>query len=89
MDILKPKYLIFGTGALGSVLSGLLQESGCIVTYVGRGKHFKAVQEEGLKLTGIWGEHYIPSSEIKGFTDSNKIQKKFSVILLLCEIYAH
>ena len=82
VDLPKPKYLIFGTGALGSVLGGLLQESGCIVTYVGRGKHFKAVGEKGLKITGIWGEHYIPSSEIKGFMDSSKIQRKFSVILL-------
>jgi 2-dehydropantoate 2-reductase len=82
VDISKPKYLIFGTGALGSVLGGLLQESGCDVTYVGRGKHFKAVQENGLKITGIWGEHYIPASLILGFVDPNKIQKKFSVILL-------
>ena len=82
VDLSKPKYLIFGTGALGSVLGGFLQESGCDVTYVGRGEHFKAVQEKGLKITGIWGEHYIPAPEINGFSDPTKIREKFSVILL-------
>lgn len=78
----KPKYLIFGTGALGSVFGGFLQESGCDVTYVGRGEHFRAILENGLKITGIWGEHYIPESKIKGFSDSSMIREKFSVILL-------
>ena len=82
VDLSKPKYLIFGMGALGSVFGGLLQKSGCDVTYVGRGEHFKAVQEKGLKITGIWGEHYIPASEINGFSDPTKIRGKFSVILL-------
>lgn len=78
----RPKYLIFGTGALGSVFGGLLQESGFDVTYVGRGEHFRAILENGLKITGIWGEHYIPASKIKGFSDSSMIREKFSVILL-------
>jgi 2-dehydropantoate 2-reductase len=81
-DLVKPKYLVFGTGALGSVFGGLLQENGCDLTYVGRGEHFKAVQERGLKITGIWGDHQIPPSQIKGFLDSTKILEKFSVILL-------
>jgi 2-dehydropantoate 2-reductase len=81
-DFVKPKYLVFGTGALGSVFDGLLQESGCDVTYVGRGEHFKAVQERGLRITGIWGEHYISASQVKGVSDSTKISGKFSVILL-------
>lgn len=78
----KPKYIIFGTGALGSVFGGLLQNSGCDVTYIGRGVHFKAVMDLGLKITGIWGEHYIPPSGIKGFMDSNRVREKFSVVLL-------
>jgi 2-dehydropantoate 2-reductase len=82
VDLSKPKYLIFGTGALGSVLGGFLQESGCDVTYIGRGEHFKVVLEKGLKITGIWGEHSIPASQINGFSDSTMIGKKFAVILL-------
>jgi 2-dehydropantoate 2-reductase len=77
-----PRYLVFGAGAIGSVLGGFLQEIGCDVTYVGRGAHFEAVQEKGLKITGIWGEHYIPADRIKGFSYDDSSSEKYSVILL-------
>lgn len=82
VDLSRPKYLIFGMGALGSIFGGFLQESGCYVTYVGRGEHFKAVLEKGLKITGIWGDHTISASEIDGFSDPTAIGGKFDVILL-------
>lgn len=76
-----PEYLIFGTGAIGSVFGGLLQDNGHSVSYIGRGSHFKAALKNGLKITGIWGEHYIPPTRISEF-DRPKTDKKFSVILL-------
>jgi 2-dehydropantoate 2-reductase len=48
--------LIMGAGALGSVFGGFLssiQE----VSLVGKGAHIQEVKKEGLKITGIWGEH--------------------------------
>jgi 2-dehydropantoate 2-reductase len=78
----RPRYLIFGTGALGSVFGALLFMSDCQVTFVGRGEHFEAIRKNGLKITGIWGEHCIPAAHIDGFVDASKIQEKFSVILL-------
>jgi 2-dehydropantoate 2-reductase len=77
-----PRYLVFGAGAIGSVLGGFLQEIGCDVTYAGRGAHFKAMQEKGLKITGLWGEHYIPAGRIKGFSFDDSSSEKYSVILL-------
>jgi 2-dehydropantoate 2-reductase len=74
--------LVFGAGAIGSVLGGFLQEIGCDVTYAGRGAHFKAMQEKGLKITGLWGEHYIPAGRIKGFSFDDSSSEKYSVILL-------
>ncbi len=66
----KTDYLIFGAGALGNVIGGRLQETGCSVAYVSRGApHFRAVMEKGLRITGIWGEHYAPSERIEGFAD--------------------
>lgn len=50
--------------------------------YVGRGEHFRAVLGKGLEITGIWGEHSIPASEINGFSDPAAICGKFDVILL-------
>jgi 2-dehydropantoate 2-reductase len=78
----RPKYLILGTGAIGSVLGGLLQESGCDVTYLGRGRHFTAALEKGLRITGIWGEHFVPADKMKGFTNYTLIEEKFQAILL-------
>jgi 2-dehydropantoate 2-reductase len=77
-----PRYLVFGAGAIGSVLGGFLQEIGCDVTYAGRGAHFRAMQEKGLKITGIWGEHCIPAGRIKGFSYDDSTNEKYSVILL-------
>jgi 2-dehydropantoate 2-reductase len=78
------RYLVFGAGAIGSVVGGFLQEIGCDVTYAGRGAHFRAMQDKGLKITGIWGDHHIPADRIEGFSydDSNSSKEMYSAILL-------
>jgi 2-dehydropantoate 2-reductase len=78
----NPSYLIYGAGALGSVLGGFLQKIGRRVTYAGRGAHFQALQEHGLKITGIWGEHFIPPEEIDALTSAEPSRKRYSTILL-------
>ena len=78
----NPSYLIYGAGALGSVLGGFLQKIGRRVTYAGRGAHFQALQEHGLKITGIWGEHFIPPEEIDALTSAEASRKRYSTILL-------
>lgn len=51
MDILKSKkILIFGTGAVGGYYGGLLHKVGFDVTFVARGKNYKALKEKGLTL---------------------------------------
>lgn len=78
----SPSYLIYGAGALGSVLGGFLQKIGRRVTYVGRGAHFQALQEHGLKITGIWGDHFIPPEEIDALSSQGGSEKRYSTILL-------
>jgi 2-dehydropantoate 2-reductase len=75
-------YLIFGTGAMGSVLAGFLQDIGCQVTMIGRGNHFSALKARGLRVTGIWGDRYIPPENVRGFSDPQQISDRFPVILL-------
>ena len=58
------------------MLGGFLQKIGRRVTYVGRGEHFRAIQEKGLMITGIWGDHFVPPEEIDalpgtGFRERN------------------
>ncbi len=78
--LLSPRYLIYGAGAIGSVLAGFLHKIGCSVTVAGRGEHFRALLERGLRIDGIWGEHYVPAEEIR--TLSSNSEERFSVILL-------
>ncbi len=51
------RVLIMGAGALGSVLGGFLAKAGYDVTLVGRPKHMDAIRGDGLRITGIFGEH--------------------------------
>lgn len=50
------RYLIMGTGALGTVFGGLLAETGREVAFLGRGLHYEHLLTRGLRIDGIWGE---------------------------------
>jgi len=78
----SPSYLVYGAGALGSVLGGFLQKIGRRVTYIGRGAHFQALQEHGLRITGIWGDHFIPPEEIDALSRQGGPEKRYSTVLL-------
>ena len=43
-------YVIFGAGAVGGVVGGLLHHAGVEVTLVARGEHLRAIQDTGLSL---------------------------------------
>jgi len=76
----SPRYLIYGTGAIGSVLAGFLHKIGRSVTLAGRGEHFRVLSEKGLRIEGIWGEHIVPAAEVRIL--SSNFEERFSVILL-------
>lgn len=78
----SPTYLIYGAGAIGSVLGGFLHKVNRPVTFAGRGAHFRAMQQEGLRIIGIWGEHLVPKEEIRTFSDPRNEKERFSTILL-------
>jgi len=50
------RYLIVGTGALGSVFGGLLRHQGQAVAFMGRGPHFEQITTRSLTIDGIWGD---------------------------------
>ena len=53
------RILIFGAGAIGSVLGGFLANANHDVTLLGRSWHLDAVRQHGLRVSGLWGEHRI------------------------------
>jgi len=79
------RYLILGAGALGSVFGGLLQLAGHEVCFVGRGAHLEALRTQGLKLTGIWGEH--GPLKVSAATAPAELTEPFDVILLCVKAY--
>ncbi len=58
------RILIFGSGAIGSVLGGLLAEAGHEVTFLGRAWHLEVIRRQGLRISGIWGEHLVQPSRL-------------------------
>jgi len=51
------KILVFGLGALGSVYSCLLKEQGHQIDGLDREAVLKSVEDNGVRVSGIWGEH--------------------------------
>ncbi|MEO7146342.1 MAG: 2-dehydropantoate 2-reductase [Terrimesophilobacter sp.] len=48
---------IIGAGAVGGSIAALLDRSGHDVEVTARGEHLAAIREQGLQLTGAWGDH--------------------------------
>ncbi|MGA1874233.1 MAG: ketopantoate reductase family protein [bacterium] len=74
------KYLIVGTGALGSIFGGFLHLSGREVGFLGRGPHFEKIRKEGLLIRGIWGEHWVRN--IRTFSSPRKITLPSEIVLM-------
>ncbi|MBI2875560.1 MAG: 2-dehydropantoate 2-reductase [Candidatus Tectomicrobia bacterium] len=53
------RHVIYGAGAIGSVMGGYLVQSGAEAVLIGRPAHVEAVRARGLKITGIKGDHEV------------------------------
>lgn len=53
------KIIIYGTGGVGGYFGTRLAQSGNDVTFIARGKHLEAMQEKGLQLKSIHGDHTV------------------------------
>jgi len=76
--------LIVGAGALGSVFGGFLSKENK-VWLIGRNPHMKAIEDKGLKISGIWGEHVFNS--LYPVTSVNNIKKKQDLIFVTTKSY--
>ncbi len=55
------RILVFGAGAVGSVLGGFLAKAGHEVTLLGRPWHLDVIRKNGLAISGLWGDQLIRS----------------------------
>lgn len=80
------RYLVVGTGALGSVFGGLLQHSGQRVAFIGRGEHFEQARAQGLEIDGIWGKFQV--GPITAASLPPRAGESYDVILLCVKSFA-
>ncbi len=81
------KVLVYGAGAIGSVIGGFLANGGHKVSFLGRSWHMGKVREIGLYITGIWGEHLV--DDIDTYTEFSQIPAEpgFDLILITVKSY--
>jgi 2-dehydropantoate 2-reductase len=53
------KIAIMGTGGVGGYYGGLLAQQGHDVTFIARGAHLKAIQDNGLQVKSIHGDFHV------------------------------
>jgi 2-dehydropantoate 2-reductase len=60
------KILIMGTGGVGGYYGGLLAQQGNDVSFIARGEHLKAIQQEGLRVNSIHGDFIVAPANAAG-----------------------
>ncbi|HOX37285.1 MAG TPA: ketopantoate reductase family protein [Candidatus Brocadiia bacterium] len=60
MSELRPsrRFVILGAGAVGSGFGVMLGAAGHEVRMIGRAAHMDAISRNGLRIDGLWGEHF-------------------------------
>ena len=78
------KIVVMGSGAIGSLYGGLLSVSqSCEVILVGRQHHVEAVNSQGLKITGVMGDHMVRLRAV----ESPQMINKADVVLITTKTY--
>lgn len=80
------RILVFGAGAVGSVLGGLLARAGHAVTLMGRAGHLAAICDHGLTIEGIWGDHCVSGMETIN-SPADLAGRSFDLVLLTVKAY--
>jgi len=80
------KILIMGAGSIGSVTGGFLAEAGHNVTLVGRATHMAAIDRDGLRIDGIWGDHHV--TNLQTATSCDELSgETFELVILSVKAY--
>ncbi|MEW5946345.1 MAG: ketopantoate reductase family protein, partial [bacterium] len=55
----KKRFIVLGAGAIGSVFGAFLAGGGHDVTLIGRKPHLDAIERDGLRIEGLWGDRRV------------------------------
>lgn len=79
------RILVMGAGAMGTAVGGFMSQAGHAVTLVGRRAHMDAIRREGLRITGIWGEHHVTNLNTR--TDVAGLSGDFDLVIIAVKSY--
>lgn len=80
------RVLLFGLGALGTVYSCLLKKMGHEIVGLDRAPVVEKIQENGVRVEGIWGEHHEHLDKL--VTSVAELEnEKFDLVLLTVKSY--
>ncbi len=73
------KIAVLGAGAIGLVFGGFLANNGHRVHLIGRAEHMEPINERGLLIEGIWGNHLV--TNLTGYTTFSELTKNLEPAL--------
>ncbi len=77
--------LIAGAGAIGSIVGAMLRRAGHAVTLLGRANHLDAIARDGLRVSGLFGDHLVTGFRLA--SDPARLDGRFDLILLAVKAY--
>ena len=82
------RILIFGAGAVGQGVGGLLASAGHDVTLIVRPRFREALAERGLRVSGVFGEHVVAPGGVRLLTDAaGAAGEAFDLVVLAVKSY--
>ncbi len=81
MGDMAMRVCILGAGGLGSLVGGMLAESGVRVTLVGRPDHVEAIRSHGLVISGIRGERVVRAG-LEAVASADQARGAFDALIL-------
>ncbi|MDD3675081.1 ketopantoate reductase family protein [Thauera propionica] len=76
------RFVILGAGGLGSVIGGYLAKAGEDVTLTCRPAHAQAINANGLKISGVRGEHLV-REHLSAVTTPDEATGEFDHLIIL------
>jgi 2-dehydropantoate 2-reductase len=83
--MLTEPILVAGAGAIGSIIGAMLHRARHRVTLLGRKAHMDAIARDGLRISGLLGEHTI--SGVDTASDPTALRGSYAVILCTVKSY--
>lgn len=80
------KVLVFGLGALGTVYSCLLKKAGHQVSGIDFPPVTEAIQQTGVQIEGIWGEHHTYLNQVASSLDELQ-DTDFDLVIITVKAY--